>query len=102
MGRKAGGKNFENFNKGKKEKKQPIGILEPDKEMLLKNFTHFDKDFISIQDFMMDSGLSYEVCARIIREIKSISDVFGISGCIHRTDYGAYISFRFSAIKEAQ
>ena len=102
MGRKAGGKNFQNFNKGKEEKKQPINILETDKEMLLKNFTHFDKDFISIQDFMADSGLSYEMCARIIREIKSISDAFGISGCIHRMDYGAYLSFRFSAIKETQ
>lgn len=102
MGRKPGGKNFENLNKAKESKKQPIGILETDKEKISDIFTRINKDFISVQDFMEDSGMSYQVCARIIREIKGISDVFHISGYVHRTDYFAYLSFRFNAIKEAQ
>ena len=102
MGRKPGGKNFANMNLEKEKKKQPIEITETDKEKISEIFTHFDKDFITVQDFMADSKLSYQMCTRIIREIKGVSDVFGISGCIHRTDYYTYLSFRFNAIKEAQ
>lgn len=98
MGRKAGGKNLGNFSE---EARQPIAIPEAEKSQLPDVFTNFKKDFISVNDLMEDSGLSYDTCAKIIREIKGVSDVFGISGCVHRTDYYMYLSFRFKVLKEA-
>ncbi len=98
MGRKAGGKNFGNFT----EVQTSIEITEAEREQLPKIFTSFDKDFISVQDLMDTSGLSYNTCTKIIREIRSVSDVFGIAGCVHRTDYYLYLSRRFKAKAEAR
>ncbi len=92
MGRKAGGKNFGNFT----EEITSIEITGSEREQLPKVFTSFDKDFISVQDLMNTSGLSYDTCAKIIREIKSISDIFHIAGYVHRTDYFMYLSSRFN------
>lgn len=97
MGRKAGGKNYGNMNT---EVQQPIVIPEEEKNALPDIFTCFTKDFITVSDLVESSGLSYDTCSKIIREIKGISDVFGISGCVHRTDYFMYLSFRFAVLKE--
>ena len=94
MGRKAGGKNFANFTE------QPpqiaIDITETERRDLASVFTSIPKDFISIHDLMDTSGLSYDTCAKIVREIKGVSDVFGIAGCVHRTDYYLFLSRRFA------
>ncbi len=97
MGRKKGGKNFGNFIE---EEKNQIEILGTEKETLPEIFTCIDKDFISVQDLIQTSGLSYDTCARIIREIKSVSDVFKIAGCVHRTDYFLYLSRQFKVMGE--
>lgn len=94
MGRKAGGRNFGNFTE---EPQETIAITETERRELPDIFTSISKDFISIQDLIETSGLSYDTCARIIREIKSVSDVFRIAGCVHRTDYFMYLSRRFAA-----
>ncbi len=99
MGRKAGGKNFENLVE---EEKEPIKIPEAEKQELSKIFTCIPKDFISVRDLQEQSGLSYDKCSKMVREIKAVSDVFGITGVVHRTDYFMYLSFRYSVIKEAQ
>lgn len=99
MGRKAGGKNFGHLSE---EARQPIAIPEAEKEQLPNIFTNFKKDFISVTDLMEDSGLSYDTCAKIIREIKEVSDVFGVSGYVHRTDYFMYLSFRYNALTEVR
>ena len=101
MGRKAGGKNFGNFDTEPKqtvtEKAIAAGeISEADKARLPEIFTCIKKDFITVKDFMEISGLGYDTCAKIIREIKAISDIFRISGCVHRTDYYAYLSRKFA------
>lgn len=77
-----------------------IDIPEAEKNALPEIFTCFTKDFISVNDLKESSGLSYDTCSKIIREIKCVSDVFGISGYVHRTDYFMYLSFRFSILKE--
>ncbi len=92
MGRKAGGKNFGNFID---EPPKVIEVSDSEVKVLPEIFTSMGKDFITIRDFMETSGLSYDTCARIIREIKSVSDVFKVSGCVHRTDYYIYLSRRF-------
>ncbi len=91
MGRKAGGKNLGNFM----EEKQSVQMTALESESLPEIFTCIEKDFISINDLIKDSGLSYDACAKIIREIKAVSDIFHISGYIHRTDYFVYLSRRF-------
>lgn len=101
MGRKAGGKNFGNFDTEPKmtatEKAIATGeISAEDKARLPEIFTCIKKDFICIEDLMTDSGLGYDTCAKIIREIKAVSDTFRISGCVHRTDYYAYLSRKFA------
>lgn len=101
MGRKAGGKNFGNFTEASTattvEQEISAGLVNPEeKKVLAEIFTCIHKDFISIKDFMADSGLGYDTCAKIIREIKAISDIFRISGCVHRTDYYAYLSRKFA------
>lgn len=96
MGRKAGGKNYANMAV---EVPMPINITEAERETLPKIYTCFEKDIISIEDFMSMSGLSYSICAKIVREIKSISDVLNIQGCVHRTDYFMYLSRRFQVQK---
>jgi len=92
MGRKAGGKNFGNFSE---EEKLPIEVPETEKKALSDIFTCINKDFITLRDLQESSGLSYDTCAKIIRQIKAVSDLFGISGCIHRTDYFMYISRQY-------
>lgn len=91
MGRKSGGKNLGNFT----EEKSVIQMTALESESLPEIFTCIEKDFISISDLMKDSGLSYDACAKIIREIKAVSDIFHISGYVHRTDYFVYLSRRF-------
>lgn len=92
MGRKAGGKNFGNFT----EDITSIELTETERVQLPKVFTSFNKDFISVQDLIDSSGLSYNTCAKIVREIKSVSDIFNIAGYVHRTDYYLYLSRRFA------
>ena len=96
MGRKQGGKNFGNFTE-----EQPIAtiVTEQEKEQLPQIFTCIQKDFIGVKDLMDVSGLSYETCAKIIREVKAVSDTFRISGYIHRSDYFMFLSRRFEIIE---
>lgn len=97
MSRKAESKNGDNCAE---TVRPPIEIPEAEKNALPDIFTCFKKDFISVGDLVESSGLSYDKCREIIREIKCVSDVFGISGYVHRTDYFMYLSFRFSILKE--
>lgn len=92
MGRKAGGKNFGGFIE---EAQTPIEVTDTEVKVLPEIFTSISKDFITIRDIMESSGLSYDTCAKVIREIKNVSDVFKISGCVHRTDYFMFLSRRF-------
>lgn len=92
MGRKAGGKNFGNFSE---EEKLPVEVPEMEKKALSDIFTCINKDFITVKDLQESSGLSYDTCAKIIRQIKAVSDLFSISGCVHRTDYFMYISRQY-------
>lgn len=96
MGRKAGGKNFGNFTE---EPEKEIEVTGAEESALTQIFTCINKDFISVQDLINSSGLSYDTCARIIREVKSISDTFRISGCIHRTDYFLYLARNFKRVE---
>lgn len=91
MGRKAGGRNFGNFTE---EPQETIVITETEQSELPDSFTTIPKDFISIQDLIVNSGLSYDTCARIIREIKNVCDSFHIAGYVHRSDYAMYLSLR--------
>ncbi len=94
MGRNKGGRNFGNII-DEEQPQSEIYISDTEQQALPCIFTSFNKDFISIQDLMSASGLSYDTCAKVIREIKAVSDVFRISGCVHRTDYFLYLSRRF-------
>lgn len=91
MGRKAGSRNFENV----KEEMRLVEVTKEEKAILPIIFTNFKKDIISIDDFMAMSGLSYAICAKIVREIKAVSDVLNIQGVVHKTDYFIYLSRRF-------
>ena len=104
-GRKAGGRNFNNISAAdnrfeqfipQNEADKTVEVQEEHETILPEIFTTINKDFIRIDDLMAASGLAYDTCSRIIREIKSISDTFQISGTIHRTDYYAYIRFRLN------
>lgn len=97
MGRKAGGKNFGNIID---EPAKVVEVTEFEKSALMKIFTCIQKDFITIHDLVESSGLSYDTCAKIMREIKTISDTFQISGCVHRTDYFMYLSRRFTTAQQ--
>ncbi len=57
-------------------------------------FTTVNKDFFTVEDFEDMAGIGYEVAAKLIREIKSTSDVFGLKGRVHRVDYYNYINYR--------
>lgn len=92
MGRRAGSKNYGNMS----EEPSIIVVSESERERLPEIFTCVKKDFISISDLMDMSGLGYDMCAKIIREIKAISDTFHISGIVHRTDYYLYNSRKFT------
>jgi hypothetical protein len=50
----------------------------------------FDKDVITIEDLQHLLGLTYQVAARKMREIKFHSDRLGIQGKIHTEDYFDY------------
>lgn len=93
MGRKAGGKNFGNIVD---EPEKVVEVTQFEKSALMEIFTCIQKDFITIKDLEESSGLSYDTCAKIMRGIKSISDTFRISGCVHRTDYFMYLSRKFA------
>lgn len=97
MGRKAGGKNFGNMTV---ETVAQIQATKDERAALPQIFTCIQKDFISIQDMMDFSGLSYETCSKIIREIKAVSDTFHIAGCIHRADYYMFLSKRWKIQEE--
>ena len=96
MGRPKGSKNAGNTEKIFTE---PIAVTEDEKSDLSKVFTSIQKDFIGINDLMNASGLSYDMCAKIVREIKAVSDAFGISGYVHRMDYYIFVSRRFTAVQ---
>lgn len=55
-------------------------------------FTASDRDFFDIEWFMKQTGLKYTKCAQLVREIKSVSDVFGLPGMVHRVDYMRYVN----------
>lgn len=93
MGIKPGSENFEG------EHNRVIEVSEVNQMDLSRIFTCINKDFISVQDFQEYSGLSYEICTRIIRQIKSISDSFHISCYVHRTDYYLYLMRNFNRTK---
>ena len=96
MGRKAGGKNGSNLVV--EEKTQTL-ITVDERNVLPDIFTSIKKDFISIADIVNASGLSYDTCAKIVREIKAVSDIFHISGYVHRTDYFVYLSRQFVCVQ---
>lgn len=95
MGRPKGSKNYARIS----EKPAPIKITEDEQRSLSDIFTSIGKDLISIDDFQQSSGLSYQVCAKLVREIKSVSDILNISGYVHRADYFIYLSRKFSVAK---
>lgn len=99
-GRKAGGSNFKPL--AEQAVQEPTFLKADPSEpqtndtILPEIFTTINKDFIRIDDLMAASGLAYDTCSRIIREIKAISDTFQIAGTVHRADYYAYIKFRLN------
>lgn len=50
----------------------------------------FSKDFLSIGDLQTILGLTYQVAARLMRQIKFKYDRLGIQGKLHTEDYFAY------------
>lgn len=92
MGRPKGSKNGVRT----KEEPAPVCVTEDEKNRLAEIFTSIEKDIISIDDFQKSSGLSYQVCAKLVREIKGVSDILNITGYVHRTDYYIYLSRKFS------
>ncbi len=60
------------------------------------------KEVYSVKDVQeLLGGVSYNFACKKIREIKSVSDCFGIRGHIHRSDWEAYIS-RFNKKDSAE
>ena len=57
----------------------------------------FSKDYITIKDLQLLLGLSYQVAARKMREIKFKHDRLGVLGKIHTEDY-----FEYFGIKDKQ
>ena len=96
MGRPKGSKN----GVRSKEGVAPVRVTEDEKNRLAEIFTSIGKDIISIDDFQQSSGLSYQVCAKLVREIKGVSDILNISGCVHRADYYIYLSRKFTVISD--
>ena len=78
------------------EEKEPVvTCVELGEGTLAKVFTCSNKDFIGVKDLEELSGLSYATCTELIRRIKKFSDIFGVSGYIHRTDYYAFLKHFF-------
>ncbi|MCD8200539.1 MAG: hypothetical protein LUD47_00510 [Clostridia bacterium] len=63
----------------------------------IKNFTCVDKDFFGADDFAVMLGMSHDEGAKIIRQIKAVSDIFGITGRVHRADYQKYVETQLCA-----
>lgn len=94
MGRPKGSKNYSTVAP---VPAPTVKVTAAEKEKLTEIFTCSKKDVISIRDFMEMTGLSYDLCAKLVREIKSVSDIIGIVGHVHRTDYFMYLSRRYEA-----
>ena len=52
----------------------------------------FSKDYLTIEDVQAILGLTYQMAARQIRNIKRRSDRLGIQGKIHTEDYFEYFN----------
>lgn len=52
----------------------------------------FSKDYLTIEDMQSLLGLTYQMAARQIRNIKRRSDRLGIQGKIHTEDYFEYFN----------
>ena len=52
----------------------------------------FSKDYLTIEDVQALLGLTYQMAARQIRNIKRRSDRLGIQGKIHTEDYFEYFN----------
>lgn len=52
----------------------------------------FSKDYLTIEDLQLILGLSYQMAARKIREIKFKYDRLGVQGKIHTEDYFDYFN----------
>jgi hypothetical protein len=52
----------------------------------------FSKDYLTIQDLQDLLGLTYQLAARKMREIKFKFDRLGIQGKIHTEDYFEYFN----------
>lgn len=50
----------------------------------------FSKDYLTIQDLQQLLGLTYQVAARVMRQIKFKFDRLGIQGKLHTEDYFEY------------
>lgn len=50
----------------------------------------FSKDYLTIKDLQQLLGLTYQVAARVMREIKFKFDRLGIQGKLHTEDYFEY------------
>lgn len=50
----------------------------------------FSKDYLTIRDIEVLLGTTYQVAARIIRQIKFKTDRLGLQGKIHIEDYFEY------------
>ena len=94
MGRPKGSKNFSHLN----AEREPVKVTEDEKRSLAEIFTSIGKDILSIEDFQQSSGLSYEICARLVREIKAVSNILNISGHVHRIDYFIYLSRKLDVV----
>ena len=62
----------------------------------------FSKDYLTIKDLQQLLGLTYQVAARIMRQIKFKFDRLGIQGKLHTEDYFEYfkINDKIRYIKE--
>ena len=52
----------------------------------------FSKDYLTIKDLEQLLGLTYQVAARIMRQIKFKTDRLGIQGKLHTEDYFEYFN----------
>lgn len=50
----------------------------------------FSKDYLTIKDLQQLLGLTYQVAARVMRQIKFKFDRLGIQGKLHTEDYFEY------------
>lgn len=50
----------------------------------------FSKDYLTIKDLQQLLGLSYQIAAKLMRQIKFKFDRLGIQGKLHTEDYFEY------------